>query len=101
MTVLSVNKPFTTDVPTLVVDNQLAIGTHQFRLIVVDDDGLQSDPFDAVVQVVEGKTIPTIPIGNIPITTVPVRPNPIGPIEQPINPVTPVRTIIPPRGGTP
>jgi len=83
MTVLSVNKPFTTDVPTLVVENQLAIGAHQFRLIVVQDDGLQSDPFDADVQVVEGRTIPTVPIG---------------PIEQPINPVTP---IIPPRGGTP
>jgi len=97
MTVLSVNKPFTTDVPTLVVDNQLAIGAHQFRLIVVDDGGVQSDPFDAVVQVVDGRTIPTIPI-----TTVPVRPiNPVGPIEQPINLVTPVRTRIPPRGGTP
>jgi hypothetical protein len=96
MTVLSLNKPFVTDVPTLVVENQLAIGAHVFRLVVVDDDGLQSDPFDATVQVVEGRTInPTLPI-----TTIPVRPiDPIGPIEQPVNPVIRGRTIIPPRGG--
>jgi hypothetical protein len=84
MSVLVLNVPVETKIPTLLVENRLAVGPHLFRLVVVDDDGLASDPFDAVVQVVDG------PVVNPPIVIPPVQPvNPVGPVirslEQPVD----------------
>src|SRR5215218_4078744 len=38
--------------PTLLVENDLAVGSWRFRLTVVDDAGLESRPADLVVRVV-------------------------------------------------
>src|SRR5207245_6331993 len=60
MTVLTVGRPFTSPDATLLVENQLAVGAHLFQLVVVDDDGLASDPVQATVQVVDLKLPPVI-----------------------------------------
>jgi hypothetical protein len=44
MPVLVLRKPFTTTVPTLKVENVLAPGVHVFQLVVVNAQGVQSDP---------------------------------------------------------
>lgn len=51
MVTLVVNRPFKTDSPTLQVDNKLRPGTHVFRLVVVDDEGLESRPDEITVTV--------------------------------------------------
>jgi hypothetical protein len=51
MTTLVAGRPFSSRVPTLVVDNKLAVGRHTFQLVVVDDDGNQSAPHQLVVTV--------------------------------------------------
>lgn len=86
MTVLTAKKPFTSDDPVLLVENQLPIGAHLIRLVVVDDEGLQSDPFDATITVVEGRSTNPI-LGGI---TVP--PGRIVEAVQPIVPLSPERS---------
>jgi len=56
MTVLTAQKPFTTEDPVLTVENKLAVGRHQFRLVVVNVDGVESDPVDAIVEITDGTT---------------------------------------------
>ncbi len=74
MSVLQLNKAFETTEPTLLVENKLSVGSHTFRLVVVDDDGLKSDPRDVIVRVVER----TGPVGPTPVITHgPVSPTPI------------------------
>jgi hypothetical protein len=82
MTVLTPKKPFESKEPVIIVD-ELPIGAHVIRLVVVDDDGNSSDPFDATVEVTEKgfvlpidttppKVITTIPVPGDSITQVPI-----------------------------
>jgi hypothetical protein len=48
---LVANRPVKTALPTLQVDNQLRPGTYVFRLVVVDDAGLESRPDEITVTV--------------------------------------------------
>lgn len=51
MTTFVVGKPVSTATPEVVVDAGLPIGTHRFRLVVVDGSGNASRPAEVVVQV--------------------------------------------------
>lgn len=86
--------------PTLVVENDLAPGRHRFQLVVVDDGGLESDPAELVVVVLDRRTSPPVspPIVRDPRLDptldprTPVRPSPppppvIGPVIRPIRPI--------------
>ncbi len=53
-------RPISTETPTVVVDGGVALGTHSFRLVVVDDSGLVSTPATVTVNVVEVGTTPPI-----------------------------------------
>src|SRR5438046_920922 len=52
MPTLELQQPFETTEPRLRVENILLPGRHRFRLIVVDDDGIESDPVDTLVTIV-------------------------------------------------
>lgn len=54
MTKFVVGRPVTTTTPTVVVDAGLAVGSHRFRLTVVDSSGNTSQPAEAPVQVSRG-----------------------------------------------
>jgi len=61
---------------TLLVENDLAVGSWLFRLTVVDDAGLESGPSDLVVRVVASPTPPRpVPIVG-PVPVVPERAGP-------------------------
>src|SRR6266576_604519 len=45
-------RPFETTEPRLRVESILLPGRHRFRLIVVDNDGIESDPVDTLVTIV-------------------------------------------------
>lgn len=49
--IFTLNKPVQTTTPTVDVENNLPAGVHVFTLIVVDDEGNQSDPATAKVVV--------------------------------------------------
>ena len=78
MPILPLRVAFKTKESQLLVENELSEGQHVFRLEVVDDDGLLSDPFDVVVTVVDRTTIDpgTVIVGE-PI----IRPPIIGTIR--------------------
>jgi len=80
MAVFTIGKPIVTDTPGIAVDNKLEVGAHVFQLVVVDDDGLQSDPFRATVQVVQLTTPPIVLQPGIIAQPI----DPIGPVAQPI-----------------
>ena len=44
MTVLSVGRPLESRLATLLVENRLAVGRHRFALVVIDNDGNESEP---------------------------------------------------------
>lgn len=97
MVVLRLNVPHETDEPRLLVENSLRPGVHVFRLVVVDDDGQESDPVTASVRVREGTRPPVNPGGPV---------GPIGPVGPPIvpdRPIPPIPPVGPPigRGGSP
>ncbi len=52
MPTLQLQRPFETTEPRLRVENILLPGRHRFRLIVVDNDGIESDPVDTLVTIV-------------------------------------------------
>src|SRR2546430_5040763 len=52
MPTLELPQPFETTEPRLRVENILLPGRHRFRLIVVDDDGIESDPVDTLITIV-------------------------------------------------
>src|SRR5207248_1087668 len=52
MPALELHQPCETTEPRLRVENILLPGRHRFRLIVVDDDGIESDPVDTLVTIV-------------------------------------------------
>lgn len=79
--------------PTLLVENDLALGSWLFRLTVVDDNGLESGPADLVIRVVAR-------LGPI------IDPGPLipGPIIRPVGPgpiIDPLRIVTPERVGSP
>jgi hypothetical protein len=83
MATLTPGRPVTLPTPELLVENQLAAGTHRFRLVVIDDSGLESDPADLVVTV---RRRPTGPIGRpgiIDRLDVVDGPAPLRPIRRP------------------
>ena len=53
------NRPIATDGPTIVVDGRLDPGEYRFRLVVVDDEGNESNPDEQVV-VVRPARVPPI-----------------------------------------
>ena len=52
MPTLELQQPFETTEPRLRVESILLPGRHRFRLIVVDNDGVESDPVDTLVTIV-------------------------------------------------
>ena len=52
MVTFVIGKPITTRTPVIVVDRDLALGRHRFRLEVVSSDGRTSQPDEVVVRVV-------------------------------------------------
>jgi hypothetical protein len=52
MPTLELQRPFETTEPRLRVENILLPGRHRFRLIAVDNDGIESDPVDTLVTIV-------------------------------------------------
>lgn len=52
MTVLAPKKPFESQEPVLTID-ELPVGAHVLRLVVVDDEGNSSDPFDVTIEVTQ------------------------------------------------
>ncbi len=52
MATLELQQPVETTEPRLRVENILLPGRHRFRLIVVDNDGIESDPVDTLVTIV-------------------------------------------------
>src|SRR6266513_2665908 len=52
MPTLELHQPFETTEPRLRVENILLPGRHRFRLIVVDEDGIESAPVDTLVTIV-------------------------------------------------
>ena len=60
MTVLAPKKPFESREPVLTID-ELPVGAHVLRLVVVDDEGNSSDPFDVTIEVTQrGVIVPPI-----------------------------------------
>lgn len=62
MAVFEPDRPVTTAEPRVVVDAGLPPGRHRFRLVVVNDRGIPSEPDEAVVTVVRTTTPPPPPI---------------------------------------
>jgi hypothetical protein len=65
-----INEPIATTEPTIVVENELAIGGHHFRLEVIDRLGRRSTPNDAIVQV-QRIVLPPRPPAPSPIDPTP------------------------------
>jgi len=72
MAKFAIGQTLTTTEPTIVVDAGLPVGTHRFRLIVVNARGVKSAPDEAVVQVQRTVVLPTI--GISPVQPLPLRP---------------------------
>lgn len=70
MAVLTLMQPFTTTVPTLTVENRLTPGVHVFQLVVVNAQGVQSDPVRAAVTVLP-RIVPPGPLGIVAGRTAP------------------------------
>lgn len=61
MPVLTPGQPVTQDEPLLLVENKLKPGSYRFQLVVADDSGLESDPAEMVVTVLEPVAPPPTP----------------------------------------
>lgn len=103
MTVLTPKKPFESNEPVIVVD-ELPIGAHVIRLVVVDDDGNSSDPFDVTVSVTEKgivlpidttppKVITTGPAPGDPVTQIPIKAIDAVPLTDVVQPLKLVNSI--------
>lgn len=62
MPTLTPGKPITVREPQLLIENKLRPGRYRFRLVVLDDSGLESDPAEMIVSVqdVVRPTDPTV-----------------------------------------
>ena len=103
MTVLTPKKPFESKEPVLTVDD-LPIGAHVIRLVVVDDDGNSSDPFDVMVEVTEKglvlpidttppKVVTTVPAPGDPVTQIPIKTIGTVPVSPEVQPLKLVNTV--------
>jgi len=54
MPVFEINKPITTGVPTVTVENKFVAGKHRFQLVVENNAGVLSDPFTVTVVIGQG-----------------------------------------------
>jgi hypothetical protein len=89
MVAFTIGRPVTTDVPGIEVDG-LPAGSHRFQLVVVDDDGMRSQP-DQIVVLVRDRVLTPIdpPIVRPPIggpAVDPVQPPVTGPVIGPVRP---------------
>jgi hypothetical protein len=89
-----IGQSVTTKLPQVTVDAGLKPGAHRFRLVVTDEQGLQSRVDEIVVQVREVIVDPRPPVLTDPIVTRPPIPVPSNP-TLPVSPVVPVRPISP------
>lgn len=90
-----IGQSVTTKVPQVTVDAGLKPGAHRFRLVVTDDQGLQSVADEFVVQVRDEVIVaPPPPVLTEPIVTRPPIPFPTNP-TLPVSPLVPVRPISP------
>lgn len=92
MPVLSPNKPHRTREPQLLIENELAPGTHRFSLVVVDDSGNESAP--ATISVTVRRPRPVLDPDIIRERVVTrgggvVIPEP-EPEPEPLRPITPI-----------
>ncbi|ACB35309.1 hypothetical protein Lcho_3049 [Leptothrix cholodnii SP-6] len=94
MVAFVIGQPVTTKVPQVTVDAGLKPGAHRFRLVVTDEQGLQSVADEFVVQVREVIVAPPPPVLTDPIVTRPPIPFPSNP-TLPVSPIVPVRPISP------
>lgn len=90
MTVLAPKKPLETREPLLTID-ELPAGAHVLRLVVVDDEGNSSDPFDVTIEVTErGVIVP--PIDPRQPRVLDPRPDIVDPVVRPVAIATPLAT---------
>lgn len=94
MVAFVIGQSVTTKVPQVTVDAGLKPGAHRFRLVVTDEQGLQSRVDEIVVQVREVIVAPPPPVLTDPIVTRPPIPFPSNP-TLPVSPIVPVRPISP------
>lgn len=94
MVQFSANKPHRSKVPEVVVENPLEPGRHLFSLVVVDDSGNESEPFQLVVSVVQ-RTRPDVRPDLVRDFTILRRPTPepsplvVDRLRRPIRPLRP------------
>jgi len=114
MTVLTPRKSFESKESVITVE-ELPVGAHVIRLIVVDDDGNSSDPFDVTIEVIDKgsvlpidttppKVITTVPDPGDPVTRIPIKtinaPN-LADVVQPLKTTRTVKTTKPPATSKP
>ncbi len=90
MTAFAPGQPVIMPVPTVTVDGGLPVGDHVFQLLVIDDQGTQSQPTRVVVKIVP------------PVLTGPGGPGTVGtPVVPPTPVLQPTPVVAPPPGVTP
>ncbi len=95
MVQFATNKPHRSRVPEVVVENALQPGRYRFSLVVTDDSGNDSAPFELTVSVVE-RTRPVLRPDIIRDATVLRRPTPApSPVVDRIRPIRPIRPLRP------
>jgi hypothetical protein len=100
MAVLTPDVPMTVTTPRLLVENKLAPGKYRFRLVVIDDQGLPSEPTELTVSILEASPPPPrdTPIGTgTPGGTVSPTPAPASTpsVRTPTAPTPPGGTVSP------
>jgi hypothetical protein len=65
MAVLPVGKPLEQEKPVLLVENKLAAGKHRFTLVVINGQGVESEPVSLDVSVGTGLIVPRRPVTPI------------------------------------
>lgn len=65
MAVLPIGKALDQDKPVLLVENKLAAGKHRFTLVVINGQGVESEPVSLDVSVSTGLVVPRRPVTPI------------------------------------
>ncbi len=95
MTAFAPGQPVIMPVPTVTVDGVLPVGDHVFQLLVIDDQGTQSQPTRVVVKIVP--PVLTGPGGPGTVGTPVVPPTPVVAPRPSVTPV-PIEPPPPPPG---
>jgi len=83
--VLKPGVPVTLDQPDLLVENKLSPGRYRFRLVAIDNAGLESDPTDIVVTIEAPAPEPVKPgPGRVIRPEVLTRPVIVEPVVKPV-----------------